>query len=129
MGPVGKNFAVMMLRLHRERGTSGQALEDHVGCPTSISIFAAACWLVIASMDTTVGLPGGAKIVLAGGRELVRRGRSDGRAGAHLLAPGPTPAAAGWGMNSTAIELNRCKVVEPAQQLMKFAARKGAWSY
>ena len=38
IGPVGKNFALTMLRLHRERGASGQALgvvEDQVGCPTS----------------------------------------------------------------------------------------------
>ena len=50
MGPVGKNFALTMLRLHRERGASGQALgvvEDQVGCPTSTASLAAACWRVI----------------------------------------------------------------------------------
>lgn len=50
MGPVGKNFALTMLRLHRERGASGQALgvvEDQVGCPTSTATLAAACWRVI----------------------------------------------------------------------------------
>ena len=50
IGPVGKNFALTMLRLHRERGASGQALgvvEDQVGCPTSTASLAAACWRVI----------------------------------------------------------------------------------
>jgi len=50
MGPVGKNFALTMLRLHRERGASGQALgvvEDQVGCPTSTASLAAACWRAI----------------------------------------------------------------------------------
>jgi dTDP-4-dehydrorhamnose reductase len=50
IGPVGKNFALTMLRLHRERGASGQALgvvEDQVGCPTSTQTLAAACWRTI----------------------------------------------------------------------------------
>lgn len=50
IGPVGKNFALTMLRLHRERGASGQSLgvvEDQVGCPTSTATLAAACWRVI----------------------------------------------------------------------------------
>ncbi len=50
MGPVGKNFALTMLRLHRERGASGQALgvvADQVGCPTSTHTLAAACWRTI----------------------------------------------------------------------------------
>jgi dTDP-4-dehydrorhamnose reductase len=45
IGPVGKNFALTMLRLHRERGASGQALgvvEDQVGCTTSTATLAAA---------------------------------------------------------------------------------------
>lgn len=50
MGPVGKNFALTMLRLHRERGTSGENLgvvADQVGCPTATHTLAAACWRVI----------------------------------------------------------------------------------
>ena len=50
IGPVGKNFALTMLRLHRERGASGQTLgvvEDQVGCPTSTASLAAACWRAI----------------------------------------------------------------------------------
>jgi dTDP-4-dehydrorhamnose reductase len=50
MGPVGKNFALTMLRLHRERGANGQAfgiVEDHVGFPTSTHTLAAACWQTI----------------------------------------------------------------------------------
>jgi dTDP-4-dehydrorhamnose reductase len=60
MGPVGKNFALTMLRLHRERGASGQSLgvvADQVGCPTSTQTLATACWRVIAATDTTAGLP------------------------------------------------------------------------
>ena len=46
MGPVGKNFALTMLRLHRERQQIG-VVEDQVGCPTSTHTLAAACWRVI----------------------------------------------------------------------------------
>ena len=56
MGPVGKNFALTMLRLHRQRGASGEALgvvADQVGCPTSTHTLAGACWRVI-----TAGVPG-----------------------------------------------------------------------
>jgi len=50
MGPVGRNFALTMLGLHRERGAAGQALAvvaDQVGCPTSTHTLAAACWRVL----------------------------------------------------------------------------------
>lgn len=50
MGPVGRNFALTMLRLHRERGAAGPALgvvADQVGCPTSTLTLAAACWRLI----------------------------------------------------------------------------------
>jgi dTDP-4-dehydrorhamnose reductase len=46
IGPVGKNFALTMLRLHRERKQIG-VVEDQVGCPTSTATLAAACWRVI----------------------------------------------------------------------------------
>ena len=39
MGPVGKNFALTMLRLHRGRQQIG-VVEDQVGCPTSTHILA-----------------------------------------------------------------------------------------
>ena len=55
MGPVGRNFALTMLRLHRERGASGQALAvvaDQVGCPTSTHTLAQACWRVIDSTSS-----------------------------------------------------------------------------
>lgn len=54
MGPVGKNFALTMLRLHHERGGAGPALgvvADQVGCPTSTLTLAAACWRLITHAD------------------------------------------------------------------------------
>ncbi len=46
VGPVGKNFALTMLRLHREREQIG-VVADQVGCPTSTATLAAACWRTI----------------------------------------------------------------------------------
>ena len=43
MGPVGKNFALTMLRLHRERATLG-VVSDQLGCPSSTINLATACW-------------------------------------------------------------------------------------
>jgi dTDP-4-dehydrorhamnose reductase len=49
-GPVGANFCLTMLRLHRARAATGEALgivADQVGCPTATAGLAAACWRVI----------------------------------------------------------------------------------
>lgn len=46
-GPVGKNFCLTMLRLHRIKAEAGDALgvvADQVGCPTATHTLAAACW-------------------------------------------------------------------------------------
>ena len=43
IGPVGKNFALTMLRLHRERDQLG-VVADQVGCPSSTLNLAMACW-------------------------------------------------------------------------------------
>ncbi len=45
-GPVGRNFALTMLRLHREKAEIG-VVADQVGCPTSTHTLAAACWRLI----------------------------------------------------------------------------------
>ncbi|MEA5416282.1 dTDP-4-dehydrorhamnose reductase [Synechococcus sp. BA-132 BA5] len=49
-GPVGANFCLTMLRLHRARAAAGESLgvvADQVGCPTATAGLAAACWRVI----------------------------------------------------------------------------------
>nr|WP_038001717.1 MULTISPECIES: dTDP-4-dehydrorhamnose reductase [unclassified Synechococcus] len=56
MGPVGRNFALTMLRLHRERPEIA-VVADQVGCPTSTATLAAACWRAIAVAESPNGLP------------------------------------------------------------------------
>ncbi|MEB3258534.1 MAG: dTDP-4-dehydrorhamnose reductase [Cyanobacteriota bacterium] len=49
-GPVGQNFCLTMLRLHRQKATAGDSLAviaDQVGCPTATHTLASACWQVI----------------------------------------------------------------------------------
>ena len=55
-GPVGKNFALTMLRLHRERPELG-VVADQVGCPTSTLTLAAACWQLITLAEEGAVLP------------------------------------------------------------------------
>ena len=46
IGPVGKNFALTMLRLHRDKEQLG-VVADQVGCPSSTLNLASACWQAI----------------------------------------------------------------------------------
>jgi dTDP-4-dehydrorhamnose reductase len=49
-GPLGRNFCLTMLRLHRERSARQEPLAvvaDQVGCPTATHTLAAACWAAI----------------------------------------------------------------------------------
>ena len=56
MGPVGKNFALTMLRLHREKKELG-VVADQVGCPSSTLNLARACWRVISGSQEGIELP------------------------------------------------------------------------
>ena len=49
-GPVGRNFLLTMLKLHRRNAEAGQPLRvvaDQVGCPTATPGLADACWALI----------------------------------------------------------------------------------
>ena len=49
-GPVGRNFLLTMLRLHRLKAEASEPLPvvaDQVGCPTATPGLAVACWAVI----------------------------------------------------------------------------------
>ena len=49
-GPVGRNFLLTMLRLHAIKAEAGDPLRvvaDQVGCPTSTTTLAQACWSMI----------------------------------------------------------------------------------
>lgn len=48
MGPVGRNFALTMLRLHQTKDVIS-VVADQVGCPTSTLTLAKACWRVVES--------------------------------------------------------------------------------
>ena len=56
MGPVGKNFALTMLRLHRDKKELG-VVADQVGCPSSTLNLARACWRVISGSQEGIELP------------------------------------------------------------------------
>lgn len=56
MGPVGRNFALTMLRLHQERDAI-VVVADQVGGPTSTHTLAAACWQAIRRSSAGDSLP------------------------------------------------------------------------
>lgn len=56
VGPVGKNFALSMLRLHRECDEL-TVVADQVGCPTSTRNLAQACWQAIQFKDQGADIP------------------------------------------------------------------------
>ena len=56
-GPVGRNFLLTMLRLHRQKAAMGEPLRvvaDQVGCPSSTAGLARACWAVIERRATGI---------------------------------------------------------------------------
>ena len=56
MGPVGKNFALTMLRLHREREQLS-VVADQVGCPSSTLNLSKACWQTVHRVSEGIKLP------------------------------------------------------------------------
>ena len=56
MGPVGRNFALTMLRLHRDKEELG-VVADQVGCPSSTLNLARTCWRVIDGSQEEPDLP------------------------------------------------------------------------
>ena len=56
VGPVGNNFALSMLRLHRERDKLS-VVADQVGCPTSTLNLAQACWQAIKFKNNGIDIP------------------------------------------------------------------------
>ena len=56
MGPVGRNFALTMLRLHRDKEELG-VVADQVGCPSSTLNLARGCWRVIDGSQEEPDLP------------------------------------------------------------------------
>ncbi|GCE64747.1 dTDP-4-dehydrorhamnose reductase [cyanobiont of Ornithocercus magnificus] len=56
MGPVGHNFALTMLQLHREREELS-VIADQVGCPTSTFTLADACWRILTQFSYSKSLP------------------------------------------------------------------------
>lgn len=56
MGPVGKNFALTMLRLHREKEQLS-VVADQVGCPSSTLNLSKACWQTVHRVSEGIKLP------------------------------------------------------------------------
>ena len=56
-GPVGRNFCLTLLRLHREKPELG-VVADQVGCPTATHTLAEACWRALGlGRDAVTPLP------------------------------------------------------------------------
>ena len=52
LGPVGKNFALTMLKLHSIKDEI-RVVADQIGCPTSTHTLAEACWRIITNNKNT----------------------------------------------------------------------------
>lgn len=53
MGPVGNNFALKMLRLHKERKKIN-VVADQVGSPTSTPYLANTCWCIVQNKQSAI---------------------------------------------------------------------------
>ena len=110
-----------MLRLHRERGASGEALgvvEDQVGCPTSTATLAAACWRVITAIVQEPVL----HWCDAGAASWFDVAVAVGELAQHLPAGGGGKSSTHGSGLRLAKQLSHLRAVEQAQQSLEFAA-------
>ncbi len=59
-GPFGKNFVLTMLKLHALKASLGEPLQvvaDQVGCPTSVTGLAKACWCLLEKTSSGTSVP------------------------------------------------------------------------
>ena len=87
IGPVGKNFARTMLKLHANKEEIG-VVADQIGCPTCTHTLAEACWRII-TINTKKRLPTIMHWRRCWCSQLVRRRGSGWRTGARIRSASP----------------------------------------
>ena len=117
-GPVGQNFCRTMVRLHQQRSACGQPLRvvaDQVGCPTSTSGLAAACWGLIGAL----GVVSSSCEATPGPPPSIQPTRDAGAASWHDTAAAIGPPGVASGLLDKAAEVHPITTVDyptPAQR-------------